>query len=171
MSHFVIVHSTVGSTVRVIVTKTLTLVRFYTEHAREAKTASVLFTHTNKRCSRTQQKASAREGPQELQRSQSGEGISRAGSQSILYTPRILDPSSASEPRSLNTETFFGPIARRRNFSSANLCRAVSIFPPSEGAIDRSIIRVRVFCFCSSSRHLLKEPSNYANHIFGYICN
>jgi len=37
-------------------------------------------------------------------------------------------------------------------------------------SIDRSIIRVRVFCFCSSS-HLLKKPSNYANHIFGYICN
>ena len=97
----------------------------------------------------------------------------RAGSQSILYARlRILDPSSANKPRSLNTQSpLVGSIdSVKQNFSSAttvsvNLCRVSEerlIINPSA-----SLIRVRVLLLLPQAPP--GEADNYANCIiFGY---
>ena len=71
ISHLSLPDCTVGSTVWVILEKTSTLVSFLAEHAREAKTASVLLTHTKHNTSSRTQEESQRERTQE----KAGEGI------------------------------------------------------------------------------------------------
>jgi len=134
-------HCTVGSTVRVIVAKTPTLVRFLyrTRARREDSFGSFrFFSHTQTVLAHATKSQRERRTP-EKSVNQEKESAEQDHNRFCTLREFWTHHQRANQGHSTQ-ETFFGPIARRTSFSSANLCRSPClVFPPREGAIDRSI--------------------------------